>query len=173
MRSLHIVPVVLALLGALAVPGDAATAVGTRQYANPRFAISFEFPSDWAPEAEGSHAISFAPRGPRGCQAEVRVRFDGRGKGRTLEGEVIEFTRALAGRPGAQLIAQEQVTVAGKRGVRLRSRFIRREETVRQEQYIVEHGIWFYWIGYTASSQVFGDHLPAFRMMLGTLRLGD
>lgn len=119
---------------------------------------------------QGGNYVFSRPKGTEAFYATVVFQFITRSTRATLADQVKRIEGQIGGSPGGAVTEKVRLTMTGQPAMRVRSRFMQKNEPFQQEMHIVERGTYFYWIGYTANPRIYARYYPVYAGVMKGLR---
>jgi len=131
-----------------------------KDYTNNNFSFATRLPRDWQGIVSGEELIFSGADATEQYLTTIKFSFVTNTLGNTLQGQIQEFEEQLSGRRGFRLLSSEPVQIGGSPAARLLAEYDGPEESapLRQDQLIVDCGLYYYYISYTAPVELFDKY---------------
>jgi hypothetical protein len=148
-------------------------------YTNQRLKFTAQLPSHWqidkAQSAQNNAIVFSGAKGGEEYQTTINFQVIQRTAGSNLESQAKDVIDQLSKARGFKVLSTRKGALRGNPAVRLLVEYRVPNEKVpfRQEQMIVEHGAYYYWVGYTAPQNLADKYNFVMERVINTFRFLD
>ena len=145
---------------ALSGEGGAVEPLRFTDYTNRNFGFSTRLPRNWQGTVTGEELVFSGFRATEQFLTTVKFQFVTNTLGNTLEGQAQELEDEWSGLKGYRLLSREPFRFEGNPAVRMAAEYDGPEDSgvFRQDQIIMDRGLYYYYIAYTAPVPLFDKY---------------
>ena len=139
-------------------------------FVNQKFKFATQLPSHWESAVKDNSLVFSGPQGTEEYNVTINFQFINRKSQDSLEAQGQDLERQLATAQGYKLLVQEKGRISGQPALRLAMVYQTSSGLYQQEQFLVERGPYFYYIGYTAPQRLFKKYKWALDQVIKTFK---
>jgi len=157
-RASVLIVVLMALAWSLGIFTAPAAAQKFGNFVNQKFKFATQLPNHWESNVKDNSLIFSGPKNTEERFVTINFQFINRQPRDTLEGQGKDLESQWAALQGYKLLEKGKGSISGQPALRLVAVYQPPQaggEPYQQEQYVIERGAYFYYVGFTSPQRLF------------------